>query len=744
MPLNKLSHSVFCSAVHLTIRSLTLIALAILNCVLIVAAPSVAQNINTVAGGATPSNVATQLDVPGVTSAIEDPTGTVLYVASPDGYYIFKVTLSTGASSVIAGTGIQGYSGDGGPATKAALGGPTSLVLDPAGNLYFVDLQKIREIDTSGKISTFAGDGQLCKDPHDPCGDGGPAGSAQFNTPQQIAFDSAGNMYVADTQDQRIRVINANGTISTFAGTGRICDGPHFTCGDKGPANQAFLDLPAGVAADTNGNVYIADTRDQRVRVVNGGIINTIFGSGTHCTVSTKNCGDGGPAGKAELWNPWGLAIDSHQNVYIADQFDNRIRKVTISTMIIDTVVGSGVQGDSGDGGPPKKAALDEPNDVFVNNFGYIVVSDTGNGRVRIASKGALNIAAGGSNGGDGGAPLSATLANPNAVAWDSSGNYYIVDTANNRIRYVSTSTHIISDFAGNGSLGFSGDKGAATQATLSHPTGVALDGSGNVYIADNGNMRVRLVNTSGVINTIAGSGEPCIIHTDACGDGGPAIKANISGPTSVAIGPNGNVYIADYYDHRIRMVDSSGTITTVAGNGKKGFGGDGGLATSTALNHPYSVAIDSAGNLYIADSYNNRIRCVLAKDGDCSAPTLKAGHITTYAFNGNPTYGGDGGPATSASQQDPLEVTLDASGNLYVSGGADEVVRLIAATGNHAVSPVAGNPKHPLRSGFSGDGGPAVGATLNDIGVAIDGSGHLLIADQGNNRIREVDLNGK
>ena len=742
MPLNQLSHTVP-SSVHFAARSsLRLIALAILSFGLIAAAPCLAQDISTVAGGAAPSNVAAMLDLPGVTSAIEDPTGTYLYVASPDSYYIFKITLSTEKATVIAGKGYQGYSGDGGPATKATLGGPTSLVLDPAGNLYFVDLQKIRKIDTSGIITTYAGTGQPCQLGRDPCGDGGPATSAQLNMPQQIAFDGAGNMYVADTHDQRVRIIDTTGTINAFAGTGQICSGPNFTCGDKGPATSAYLDLPAGVAADTNGNVYIADTRDQRVRVVNGGIITTVFGSGKHCTMPTTSCGDGGPASKAKLWNPWGLALDSQQNVYIADQLDNRIREVTISTGIISTVVGSGVQGNSGDGGPPKAAALDEANSMFVNNSGYIVVSDTGNSRVRIATNSTINPAAGGYNGGDGGPALSATLANPNAVAWDSSGNYYIVDTANNRVRYVNTQG-TINNFAGNGSKGFSGDGGPATQAMLNRPTGVTLDSAGNVYIADDGNMRVRVVNPSGTITTIAGSGQACVPTTATCGDGGPATGANMTSPTTVAIGPNGNIYIADYYDHRIRMV-AAGVISTVAGTGKKGYNGDGHIATTALLKFPYGVALDSSGNIYIADSRNNRIRCVLAVNGACNAPKLKAGYITTYAFNGKQTFSGDGGPATSASQSDPMEVTFDSIGNLFVSGGADEVVRRIDATAPNDVSTVAGDANHPQRSGFGGDGGPATKATLNDVGVAINSSGQLLIADQGNNRIREVDLNDK
>ena len=724
---------------NLHFLSAILLLLTVLGLALGFPTRSTAQNINTVAGGAIPSGPATAVDIPGPSSVVRDASGN-LYIAAASSYYIFKVD-TTGALSTFAGTGIQGYLGDGGPATSATLSGPTSLVFDTAGDLYFIDLNKVRKIDTTGTITSVAGNGQICAARVQGCGDGGPATQAQLTLPQQVALDSAGNLYIADTSDIRIRKVDTSGNISNFAGTGNICNGPLFTCGDGGPATSANLDLPAGVIVDASGNVYIADTRDQRVRIVTNGIINNFAGTGRHCPKPTNNCGDGGPALQSSLFNPWGLALDAAGNLLIADQLDNRVRKIILSTGQINTVIGSGVQGFSGDGGGPRQAALDQPKGVFADNLGYLV-ADSGNHRIRQARQGVLNTIAGGGTGGDGGAATAGTLAAPNAVAWDSAGNYYIADTANNRIRKVDTSGNI-STVAGTGGLGWTGDGGPAINATLNAPTGVVVDASNNIYIGDNGNLVVRKVDASGTITTVAGSGNPCILTGNPCGDGGPATKANITSVTSVAVDGSGNLYIADYYDQRIRMVDTSGTITTVAGTGGRGHLGDGGPAVKALLNRPYGVAVDAAGNIYIADSQNNRIRCVLAVAGGCNGSKLKVGSIMTYAFNGNKAFAGDGGLAKDASQQDPLEVALDPAGNLFVSGGADEVVRRIDAA-TLIVTTVAGNAAHPQRGGFNGDGGLATQATLDNIGLAINASDNLLIADTGNNRIRQVNLGAK
>jgi sugar lactone lactonase YvrE len=709
----------------------TRLGMLMLGFLLVAPAASKAQNIiNTVAGGGNPAGF-TPADIANPTSAVADANGNI-YIAAPESYYIFK--LSGGNLSIFAGIGIHGFTGDGGPATQATLGGSFSLAIDGKGNLYLADQgsNRIRMIDTNGTIQTIAGSGSGCGLPTDPCGDGGQATQAQLGYPEAVTVDGSGNVYIADTGDQRIRMVAVGtGIITTVAGNGNTCNGPNYTCGDKGLAVKAQLDLPVGVVVDGAGNLYIADTRDQRIRRVNlsSGIIDTVVGNGKICN-SNQACGDGGPPLKASLFNPTGVALDGSGNLYVADTGDHRIRKITggFPNGTINTVAGSGVQGFSGDGGVPTSAEMDLPNALFVDSAGNLIIADSGNQRVREVASAQINTIAGGGTGGDGGAAASAVLANPNAVAWDNAGNYYITDAANNRIRKVSGGT--ISTVVGNGSAGWSGDGGAATSATLWGPLGIAIEGSNDLFIVDTQNYIIRKVNAgTGVITTLAGNGNSCIPTTLPCGDGGPATSASFTYPTSVAVDSNGNFYIADYAGNRVRKVSSGGTITTLAGTGIAGYNGDGGLAKSALLNHPYGVTVDSSGNVYIADTSNSRIRKV-----DTS------GTITTYALNGKLNFSGDGLLATKASMFRPFEVAMDPKGNLYIGGGVYQVVRRVdVATGT--IDTVAGNLQHPGQQGFAGDGGPATVATMDNVGLAVDGKANLLVADAGNNRIRQVSL---
>jgi len=300
----------------------------------------------------------------------------------------------------------------------------------------------------------------------------------------------------------------------------------------------------------------------------------------------------------------------------------------------------------------------------------------------------------------------------------DAAGNLYIASDVSSRIRKV-TASGVISTVVGNGTRGFSGDGGPAASAQLNFPYGVAVDVVGNLYIADDGNNRVRKVSAGGVISTVAGNGT-----FGFGGDGGPATSAQLYEPSGVAVDVAGNLYIADTANNRVRKVTVAGVISTVAGNGTSGFSGDGGPATSAQLNLPSGVVVDVADNLYIADTINNRVRKVTV-----------AGVISTVAGNGTAGFSGDGGPATSAQLNAPNGVAVDAAGNLYIADG-NNVVREVTAG---AISTVAGNGK----IGFSGDGGPATSAQLNvPSGVALDAAGNLYIAEvgfQGSSRIRKV-----
>jgi uncharacterized protein (TIGR03437 family) len=669
--------------------------------VLLVCHAAAAQIITTVAG--------TDFSFPsGSLGAVSAPLGRVsgvavdiagnVFVADPDNNLVLRISVN-GTLGVVAGNGISGFSGDGGAATNASLNNPVGVAVDSAGNIYIADTYngRIRKV-SGGTITTVAGNGVPAL-----LGDGGGATNASLNLPYGVAVDSAGNIYIADTGNNVIRKV-ANGTITTVAGNGL-----EGFSGDGGSATSASLNNPYGMAVDSAGNLYIADRNDYRIRRVSEGMIATVAGGGS-------GLGDGGPATSARLNYTQGVALDSAGNLYISESSfsgSSSIRKVSAGT--ITTVAGNGNVGFSGDGGPAVAASLNGNEGVAVDLAGNLYIADTGNERTRKVSGGKITTVAGNGNyrfSGEGAPPASASLNGPIAVATDLARNVYISDSNNNRIRKVSAGT--ITTVAGNGNVGFSGDGGPATSASLNGIVGVAVDPAGNLYIVDTNNNRIRKV-SNGTITTVAGNGV-----SGFSGDGGLATSASLSSPTGAAIDLAGNLYIADG-SNRIRKISPGGTIMTVAGNGNLGFSGDGGIATSASLGAPTGVAVDSAGNLYIADNFNERIRKV------------SNGVITTVAGSGVPGYSGDGGPATSASLNLPYGVTVDSADNFFITESNNSRIRRVSGG---TITTVAGNG----HQGFAGDGGPATSASLNfPYGVAVDSAGNLYIADSGNNRIREV-----
>ncbi len=318
---------------------------------------------------------------------------------------------------------------------------------------------------------------------------------------------------------------------------------------------------------------------------------------------------------------------------------------------------------------------------------------------------------------GDGGLATAAEFYYPNAVGFDNTGNMYIADESNAVIRKVNLSG-IIATVAGNGMAGYSGDGGPATAAELKYPEGVWADNHGNFFIADLGNRRIRKVNSSGIISTVAGIG--VVGYT---GDGGPATASELGAPYRVVVDTLNNVYIADQGNNCIRKVNTSGIITTVAGNGTPGYSGDGGPATAAELINPYGLSVDLAGNIYIADCGNNRIREVNT-----------SGIISTMAGNGINAFSGDGGPATAAELYGPFGVAADIFGNVYIVDQINNRIRVVNSSG--IISTIAGNGF----PGYDGDGGPATAAEIySPWDVSVDALGNVYIADEINERVREV-----
>jgi uncharacterized protein (TIGR03437 family) len=344
--------------------------------------------------------------------------------------------------------------------------------------------------------------------------------------------------------------------------------------------------------------------------------------------------GDGGAATSAQFALPFSVALDSAGNLYIADQANSRIRKMTAAGTV-STVAGNGTIGYLGDGAAATSAELDDPEGVASDGAGNLFIADTLNGVIRkVTTSGTITTVAG-SNidpgyGGDGAPAINAQISYSSAVVVDSAGNYYFTDIGNQRIRRVAASNGFITTVAGNGASGFGGDGGVATLAAIKNPDGLALDAAGNLYIADTANHRIRKVTPSGIITTIAGSGT----SPGFAGDNGPATSALLNNPKGVAVDASGNVFIADTFNQRIRVVSTAGIITTIAGNGFSGYLGDGGPAITAQLQFPSGVAVGPNGVIYVADGQNNVIR-LLTPPAVSTVPAISAGGVVSAAAFG-------------------------------------------------------------------------------------------------------------
>jgi len=651
----------------------------------------------------------------------------LMVVASWHNSMVTRVDLTTGKMAVVAGTGSRSYGGDGGPAIEARVDLPSSVTVDSQNNIIFSDQAnfRIRKIDTDGMIQTIVGTGLPGYS-----GDDGPAIEARLNAERgqsaapagRIILDEQDRIYIADTSNHRVRMVDTDGTIRTVAGTGQA-----GYSGDGGLATEAQLDHPRDVAITSNGTLYIADTSNSVIRVVRpNGIIETYAG-----TAERGFSGDGGPAVEARLDRPYGVSVAPNGDVYIADSHNHRIRKVsslnsgppptprpvptpqiipcTDVVGSICTYAGDGGLGFNGDGLHRVRTTLYNPIDIEFTPSGRILVPDWNNFKVReILPDDTFTTIIGTDFDGDGppdlsdrfapGAdPLLTNLNHPTAIREFANGDLLLMAWHNHKMSVLIKETNKMRVLVGRG-FGFSGDGLPITENTLlNQPPHSVFDRQGNLFFVDQRNQRIRVLYNverdrfDAVIDTVVGNPDPAPPETFLKGGyngDGVALQTKLNFPTGGVPEPGGGItidphstpestvlYFADTLNHVIRRVQftspdfKTGQVTTIAGQpGAAGFSGDGGPAGSAKLNRPADIDFGPDGNLYFADTDNQRVRMIDFTDGT----------IRTIAGNGNRAYGGDGGPATEAALNRPFGVAFDLEGDLYISDTYNSRIRKV------------------------------------------------------------------
>ena len=703
------------------------------------------------------------------------------------------------------GDGLTAYAQNGDAPAAALMADPGGVLVNN-GNVYWSDTggNRVEEVPgssgTQWGISMTAGDvytiaGSYTGQQGSP-GSGGQGDQVLLTAPTGLAMDSAGDLYIADSGIYRVEEMTPSGALSLFAGNGST-----GTSGDGGAATSAHLDDPTALSL-YSGNVYIADAGNNRIQEVaastgtqwgqsmTAGDIYTVAGSPSGTSGQSAN----GTTGSASLLNgPQGISVTS-AGFYVADTGNCRVVEFPKSAgtqwgISMDagdeyTVAGRNAS-DCGDGANDKAATasdLDDPvyvtaasSNLYIANAGSSNIKEVaGTSHTEFSQSMTADYiydiagtdTAG--NSGNGGLASSARLDDPDAVTLDSSGDLYLADAGNNQVREVSAATGDIALYAGSGqSLASAGDGGPAVNGELVRPGGEVADALGDLYIADTGNNRVQeiaasthvqwgIAMTGGDVYTIAGSAAG--LPGDS-GDGGPAASALLDYPEGLAFDAAGNLLIVDQFNNQVRMVAAAagtsygqsvtaGDIYAIAGTGAAGTGSDGVAATAGELDHPFGIAVDSGGDVYIADKVNNRIQEIY-EGGQSFGQSMTKGDIYTVAGSSAGTEGdsGDGGAATGALMNGPEGVTVDAAGNLYIADTQNEQVREVrAATGaqwnrnltKNDIYTIAGSAAGT--AGSSGDTGPAASSQLyTPVGLDADSAGDLYIADGHNDRIQEI-----
>jgi trimeric autotransporter adhesin len=637
-----------------------------------------------------------------------------VYIADYQNHRIRMVT-PAGNIITVAGTGVAGYNGDDIPASTAQLNFPYGVSLDNQGNIYISDLgnNRVRKVIAwSGKIVTIAGTGAAGYN-----GDNIAGETAQLNAPVNTVVDAGGNVFIVDFLNQRVRKLQANNIIVTVAGTGQAGYN-----GDNIAATTAQLNYPYGITLDANNDgFFLADVANNRIRKINSSnIITTVVGTG-----AGGFSGDNGPGTQAQILGAYGVAVDAANALFISDTYNHRIRMLSQGG-IITTIAGTGVAGFNGEGLSLLNARFNEPTGIAVDQGGNLLIADSRNNRIRkfFAFGGNINTVAGnGTINYQGAGSDSILLSECTDISIDVNGNIYAADAGANRVIRIGK-TGIVNTIAGTGISGYDGDDIPAVNAQLNRPQSIYADKSGNIYISTS-DFRVRKVTANGIIKAFAGNG-----FEANNGDGGQATDASIGLVTGITGDSKGNIYCADYSASVVRKIDTSGNISTIAGNGSFGFSGDGGSAIFAQIGNLSDVSCDKFDNIYITHTSPNAVRKV---DTSGMISTVAGG----ASFNAD---SGDGGLATNAQFLVLASTVVDSVGNIYICDWPAHRVRMVDT--NNIIHPFAGNG---IRGSFSDTAQPALNVSLNQPNeLALDKYGDLYISDFSNYKIHKVTMPDK
>jgi sugar lactone lactonase YvrE len=619
-------------------------------------------------------------------------------------------TVGSGGTSVpglAVFAGVPSYVGTtDGTGAAARFYSPDGVAVDGAGNVFVGVSSTIRKITPTGVVTTLAGT------PGSYGTADGTGAAARFGGVATVAADGAGNVFVADQNNNTIRRVTPYGVVTTLAGT----------AGLKGSADgtgaAARFDGPEGVAVDGLGNVFVADWDNNTIRKITpGGVVTTLAG-----TAGSYGSADGTGAA-ARFSGPCGVAVDSAGNVLVGDEENNTIRKIT-SGGVVTTLAGTAGSKGSADG-VGAAARFSGPCGVAVDGVGTVFAADQHNHTIRkITSSGVVTTLAGtaGSSGSADGMGAAAHFRGPYGVAVDGADNVFVADMGNGTIRKI-TPAGVVTTLAGSADQPGSAD-GTGAAARFSYPDGVAVDVAGNVFVADQSNNTIRKVTSSGVVTTLAGTA-----GLSGSADGtGAAARFNL--PSGVAVDVAGNVFVADSYNNTIRKVTPSGVVTTLAGTAGLSGSADG-TGAAARFSGPSGAAVDVAGNVFVADTSNDIIRKI-----------TPSGVVTTLAGTAGLSGTADGTGA-AARFNGPQGVAVDGAGNVFVADGSsvffggNNTIRRITPSG--VVTTLAG------RAGFSGsaDGTGAAARFNGPQGVAVDVAGNVFVADTGNNAIRKISTSG-